>query len=86
MNFLADIGAKADTNGDMAIDYEECAMIEEEFESMVCTETVSHCDMNGDGVLEGCEFLACVEEHAMYTGCIARCPCDGVDSMYCNGL
>jgi len=86
MKWLIDVGMRADTNDDHAVDHDECAALEDEMESHVCHEVVDHCG-NQDGVMHGCDFFACVEEHAKHTHCIAHCPCDEDDeSMYCMGL
>jgi hypothetical protein len=63
-------------------------MVDGEFESMVCSMLVEHCDLNGDGALEGCEFLACAHMYGEEAGCIAECPCDEADgeNMYCMAL
>jgi len=84
MKFLGELAMKADTNGDMAIDHEECSKVDGEFESFICHMVIEHCDLDGDGAVHGCEFLMCVEMHGEETGCIAECPCEDDDeSMYC---
>ena len=44
--------------------------------SEICHFLLDHCDMNGDGMLEGCEFIACADQHGEHSGCKARCECD----------
>jgi hypothetical protein len=81
------MGMKADSNDDMMIDEKECGNLEDDMESMVCNAIVDHCDLNGDGSVCGCEFLACVYMHGKETGCVSECPCSPEDdSMYCQGL
>jgi len=89
MAMLGDVMMSADANGDMAVDGEECMMIDgedAELKSMVCMMIVDHCDLNGDGALEGCEFLACAHLYGEEAGCIAECPCDDGENMYCMVL
>ena len=64
MEYLADMGMRADTNGDMAIDHHECGNMEDEFEGELCHAIIDHCDLDGDGAVHGCELLACIEIHA----------------------
>ena len=81
------MGMKADQNDDMSIDGDECDNLEDEFEGFVCHAILDNCDLDGDGAVHGCEFLACVHMHGEETGCIAECPCKPDDeSMYCWGL
>ena len=49
MNWVADMGMRADSNGDMSVDHDECAVVEDEFENWVCHAIVDHCDLDGDG-------------------------------------
>jgi hypothetical protein len=87
MNMLGEMMMSIDVNGDWAVDGEECGLLDGEMESMICEAVVSHCDLNGDGKLEGCEFLACVHLHGEESGCIAECPCAaGNESEYCMFL
>lgn len=48
--------AMSDTNGDGAIDGYECDMMYDMEAISMCHEMVGHCDYNGDGTMDMCEF------------------------------
>lgn len=64
MDYIADLGARADNNGDMSIDHHECDGLEDEFEGELCHDIIMYCDLDGDGAVHGCELLACIEMHS----------------------
>jgi len=43
MQFVIELGMKADSNGDGGVDHIECSELTEEFEKYICHEFVAHC-------------------------------------------
>lgn len=63
----------SDVNGDGAIDREECDMMYDMESIGMCHEVVDHCDANGDGALNMCEFGACLHEAEEMGYCTVMC-------------
>jgi hypothetical protein len=47
--WIGELGMKADMDGDMSIDHDECGALDDEFEGFVCHTLIDHCDLDGDG-------------------------------------